>query len=90
MKDGNETAALIKKEVYRILEEEEGITQEGLCMVDLDIAYSPVIPQKNGDPCEAIKTMGGKYLVQHPLCSDAVSKEILTVMRYRYLTSYRR
>lgn len=56
-------------------------------MIDLDIAFSPVIPVRGGDPCEAIKTVGGGYIVNHPIIQGSVSPEELKVMRYRYLTT---
>ena len=67
---------------------EEGITKADLDLIDLDIAFSPVIPIRNGTPTEAIETIGGKYLLPNfPLFGYAISKEQLTVMRYRYLIS---
>ena len=69
---------------------EEGITKEDLSLIDLDIAFTPVIPIRNGTPTEAVETIGGKYLLpDFPLFKYAISKEELTVMRYRYLVSTR-
>lgn len=65
---------------------EEGITKEDLTLVDLEIEFSPVIPVRNGSPCEVIQTIGGGYLIpNHPVFRGAISKEELIVMRYRYL-----
>ena len=65
---------------------EEGIFKEDLGLVDLDIAFSPVIACKGDFPREVIETIGGKFLlVNHPLFSSALTKDELTVMRYRYL-----
>lgn len=64
----------------------EGIEKEDVEFVDLDIAFSPVTPMQGAEACEVTETMGGKYIVHHPLYMDrAVSAEILKVMRYRYL-----
>ena len=72
---------------WKILKE-EGITKEDLALIDLDIAFSPVIPVRNGTPTEVIETIGGKYLLPNfPIFRNAISKEELTVMRYRYLTN---
>lgn len=61
-----------------------------LDFVDLDIAYSPVIPYPGGGPCEAQKMAGGCYLVIHDSSRPAQSAEKvfegdLRVMRARYL-----
>ncbi len=65
---------------------EEGIEKDDIELVDLDIAFSPVTPMKGEDPCEATETVGGKYIVHHPLYSSvAVTAEALKVMRFRYL-----
>lgn len=65
---------------------EEGITKEDLELVDLDIEFSPVIPIKGSEPMEAIKLEGGKYRVPDcPMVGLNLSKEEITVMRYRYL-----
>lgn len=59
--------------------------------VDLDIAYSPVVPFRvDGDypfpkPCEVRKTMGDRYIVIHPAFTDSVSPDSLKIMRCRYL-----
>ena len=64
----------------------EGITKEKLELVDLDIEFSPVIPIKNGEPMEAIKLEGGEYRVPDCLMVGLnLSKEEITIMRYRYL-----
>jgi len=65
---------------------EEGITKEDLKLVDLDIEFSPVIPIKGNEPMEAIKLEGGKYRVPDcPMVGLNLSKEEITIMRYRYL-----
>ena len=64
---------------------EEGITKDDIELIDLDIAFEPVTPIKGASPCEVIETIGGKYLVNHPLSADAVTEEELKVMRFRYL-----
>lgn len=65
---------------------EEGITKEDLELVDLDREFSPVIPIKGSEPMEAIKLEGGKYRVPNcPILGLNLSKEEITIMRYRYL-----
>ena len=65
---------------------EEGITKEDLELVDLEIEFSPVIPIKGSKPTEAIKLEGGKYRVPDcPMVGLNLSKEEITIMRYRYL-----
>jgi hypothetical protein len=65
---------------------EEGITKEALELVDLDIAFSPVIPIRGGEPMEAIELEGGFYRVPDcPFIKLNLTKEELTIMRYRYL-----
>ena len=65
---------------------EEGITKKDLELVDLDIEFSPVIPIKGSGPMEAIKLQGGKYRVPNCLFVGLnLSKEEITIMRYRYL-----
>lgn len=72
--------------------EQEGITDWILECVDLDIAHTPVIPIPGDDTrytAEAIKTIGGRYLLNPP-CSlyphgYALSADELKVMRARYL-----
>lgn len=72
---------------WQILEE-EGITKEDLELVDLDINFTPVIPIRGGSPMEVIELVGGKYRVLDcPFVGLNLSKEELTVMRYRYLIS---
>ena len=67
----------------------EGITPELLNMVDLDIAYSPVIPYKGAEPCKVSKRVGGKYLVEDEIMisnnTAMVTKDSLKIMRLRYL-----
>ncbi len=65
---------------------EEGITEQDLQLVDLNIEYSPVIPIKGSRPMEVIKLEGGQYRVPDcPAVGLNISPENLTVMRYRYL-----
>jgi len=65
---------------------EEGITKEGLEMVDLDIEFSPVITIKGSRPMEVIELDGGFYRVPDcPITHLNISKEELTIMRYRFL-----
>lgn len=65
---------------------EEGITQEDLAFVDLDIEFSPVIPCVGDHPYEVIETIGGNYLIpHHPIFDFAITPNSLKVMRYRYL-----
>ena len=78
---------IVEKECWDRLKKEEGITKEDLEVIDLDIAYSPVVPIKGESPCNVTKTIGGKYLVRHFLCPEAISEDALKVMRYRFLTS---
>lgn len=75
---------IVQEEFYSQLEQEEGITKKDLELVDLSIAFSPVI-QFNGDkPVEVTETIGGKYIV-HGQIPQTVDAEMLTVMRYRFL-----
>lgn len=75
----------LEKIKYDILKE-EGITKEDLELVDLDIAFSPVIPFRGSSPMEVIKLEGGKYRIpDYPMAGLNITKEALTVMRYRYL-----
>ena len=72
---------------YKVLFEEEGITKEDLKLVDLRW-FSPVIPFKGGRPVEVTETIGGHYIVPgYP--AHSVPKEMLTIMRYRYLANRR-
>ena len=65
---------------------EEGITKEDVELVDLEIEFSPVIPIKGSKPTEPIKLEGGKSIVPDcPLVGLNLSKEEITIMRYRYL-----
>jgi len=73
-----------REQFYKSLEQDEGITQQDLELVDLEIDFSPVIPFHGGKPVEAIETMGGAfYVTGYP---NIVSAEMLKVMRYRYLS----
>ena len=77
------------KIVWDLLKD-EGITKDDLELVDLDIGFSPVIPIEGSDPCEVIsKTIGGLYIIDHPVFNYAVSELSLKIMRYRYLTNRR-
>ncbi len=65
---------------------EEGISKEDLELVDLSIAFTPVIPMKGDKAYEVIETVGGSYLiVNHPIINYSIPAELLKVMRYRYL-----
>ena len=67
---------------------EEGITQALLDYVDLDVAHSPVIALRGegeDQAVQAIKTLGGRYIVRHPMCPQSVSASELKIMRLRYL-----
>ena len=67
---------------------QEGITPELLDMVDLQIAFTPVIAirgEQMGQSVEAIPTMGGGYIVRHPLVTGTVTADELKIMRARYL-----
>lgn len=76
----------ILNKINEELLKDEGISVNDLELVDLEIAFSPVIPVKGGRPTEVIETIGEKYiLLDFPLISYAISKEELTVMRYRFL-----
>ena len=73
----------------------EGITPKLLEMVDLSIAYSPVIPFAGGSIDNAIDVrpwgfvpegeLPEKFEVRHPLVQNPVSRDALKVMRARYL-----
>jgi hypothetical protein len=86
----------IMEEIMKVVQDEmdkefaeEGISKEVLDMIDLDIAYSPVIPVRKGTQvCEVKKTYGGKYLIiDCPFFPNAVDKETIRVMRARFLLS---
>jgi hypothetical protein len=74
---------------------EEGITPDLLEMVDLSVAYSPVIPFVGGRFADAVKVrpwgfvadrvLPEKFEVMHPLVRNPVGRESLKVMRARYL-----
>ncbi len=72
----------LKKEL-----KEEGIDDTILDMVDLSIAYSPVIPIKNSSRSyEVKKTYGGKYLIINcPFFPEAVDEDTIKEMRARFL-----
>lgn len=79
---------LVFNEMEKNLLAEEGITEDDLSLVDLDIEYTPVIPIRGAQPMEAVKLRGGNYAVPEcPLVGTSISPKALTVMRYRYLTS---
>jgi hypothetical protein len=73
----------------------EGITPKLLEMIDLSIAYSPVIPFRGGGIDDAIevrpwgfvsdKDLPEKFEVSHPLVQNPVGPDALKVMRARYL-----
>ncbi len=69
---------------------EEGISKEDLELVDLKFGFTPVIPVRNGDPTEVIEARGGYLLPDFPLFNGLITKEELTVMRYRYLINRKR
>ena len=74
---------------------EEGITPELLAMVDLEIAYSPVLPFAGGMLEHAVKVLPwgfypegvlpDKFEVQHPLVTNPIGRDSLKIMRARYL-----
>lgn len=65
---------------------EEGITKEDLELVDLKIEFSPVIAIRGGSPMEVIELEGGFYRIPDCLMVGLnLSKEEITIMRYRYL-----
>ncbi len=74
---------------------EEGITPELLAMVDLEIAYSPVLPFAGGMLEHAVKVLPwgfypegvlpDKFEVQHPLVTNPIGRDALKIMRARYL-----
>lgn len=79
----------IKQYVEGLLAE-EGITPEILDYVDLSIADSPVIAFRGESldrAVETIKTVGGGYIVRHPLLEahGTHSADAIKVMRCRYL-----
>ncbi|MCK5609360.1 hypothetical protein KAR91_46230 [Candidatus Pacearchaeota archaeon] len=64
----------------------EGITKEDLELVDLDIEFTPVIPIRGGSSMEVIELQDGRYRIPDcPMVGLNISKEELTIMRYRYL-----
>lgn len=79
----------INKDLQKIkwdILKEEGITEEDLEFIDLDIEFSPVIPIRGGDPMEAIKLVDGRYRVPDcPMVGLNISEKELKIMRYRYL-----
>lgn len=78
-------AVKIIEQAYWAELEKEGITKDHVDLVMLDIAFSPVIPMKGEDSCEVTETIGGKYIVHHPMFTNPVSADQLKVMRFRYL-----
>ena len=73
-------------QMYWSLLADEGITKEDLELVDLDISFSPVIPVRGGEPMDVEELADGRYRI--PDCPEIglnITKERLTVMRYRYL-----
>lgn len=82
---------VLEKIKWKLLAE-EGITKDDLDLVMLEIQFTPVIAIRGEsikDAVEVTETVGGKYLVHHPLINGAVSEDELKVMRYRYLISRR-
>ena len=81
----------VKKVLETIVKDllaKEGLSEELLERVDLDVAYSPVLAvrgERLEDAVEVVKTLGDKYLVRHPLCNEPVSADVLKVMRLRWL-----
>jgi hypothetical protein len=73
----------------------EDITPKLLDMVDLSIAYSPVIPFAGGDINDAVQVRPWgfvpdnvtpeKFEVVHPLIHNPVGPDALKIMRARYL-----
>lgn len=73
----------------------EGITPNLLEMIDLSIAYSPVIPIAGGGIDDAVQVRPWgfvsddvtpeKFEVTHPLVHYPISPDALKVMRARYL-----
>ena len=73
----------------------EGITPAVLELVDLSIEYSPVIPFAGGRLQDAVavrpwgfcspETLPDLFEVQHPLTPAPVDRDVLKVMRARYL-----
>lgn len=72
---------------------EEGITQALLDFVDLEVEYTPVLAIRGEtlrDAAKVTKTMGGKYIVDHPLIQHSVDADGLKVMRLRYLLALKK
>lgn len=81
----NQEIDFIKKIISDRLEE-EGITQDILDAVDLDIEYSPVIPFRGDKPWEVEKLRNNRYWIRdHPLITSPISEDELKVMRCRFL-----
>ncbi|MBN2003765.1 MAG: hypothetical protein JXA21_10445 [Anaerolineae bacterium] len=81
------------RKIVTDLQAEEGITPALLDFVDLDVAYSPVLAVRGEDVAQAvevIKTMGGKYIVRHPVFPQTVDADSLKVMRLRYLLAVKK
>jgi hypothetical protein len=82
----DEVLKCVRDQYYQELEQEEGITKADLTLVDLSIAFSPVIQFKGSRPVEVTETIGGNYIV-HGELPQTVDAEMLKVMRYRYLSN---
>ena len=79
-------------QIAKITLESEGITDFILECVDLDIEYSPVVPIPGDDhrhAVEAIKTMGGRYMLNPPSPMHpqgyTFGDDEMKIMRARYL-----
>lgn len=68
---------------------EEGITPSDIDLVDLDIEFSPVIPIRGDEPCEVIETVGGYFLIPDRPFFGVISRDMIKIMRYRYLINRR-
>ncbi len=67
--------------------EEEGLT-DAVHAVMLDVAYSPVIPHKGGEPVEVKATTPNGYIIDDPIRGLVnVTPEALKVMRARYIVN---
>lgn len=78
--------------------EENLLTWDAVPMVDLSIAFSPVLPNQHAkEPVEAIRTVGGKYLLRYgygvnlrgertdTMQAEVVEEERLREMRARFI-----
>lgn len=83
---------------YMTPADENSLTYDAVPMVDLSLAYSPVLPsQWSREPVEAIRTVGGKYLLRYGRvrkldgrltgiqAAEVVDEASLRLMRARYL-----